>query len=245
MAFGRARMKAIYRSLRGIDPITGEADAAGRSKRLDELDRAAQECVELTPWRDYALRVKHAGFVNQGLIASKNAVVNAFAFYIRGRRAGVPKNRLDEVIARWVFATLLTARYSGSSETVFEQDLTRVGDASAGNGEAFVRALDDAMSETITGDYWTRTLVASLETQKGQGTGRAGLPSRAGGPRNAGALQRPAPAEPADPPAQGGRAASEAHHLFPEAYLHGRGIRDRRRVNQVANLADVGGTRTT
>jgi hypothetical protein len=240
VALGRARMKAIYRSLRGIDPVTGEADAAGRSKRLDELDKAAQECVELTPWRDYALRVKHAGFVSQGLIASKNAVVNAFAFYIRGRRAGVPKNRLDEVIARWVFATLLTARYSGSSETVFEQDLTRVGDASAGNGDAFVRALDDAMGETITGDYWTRTLVASLETQKGRAP--TALAFRAAqvvlGTRalfSDQLLQNLL-----DPPAQGGRAASEAHHLFPEAYLHGRGIQDRRRVNQVANLADVG-----
>ncbi len=240
VAFGRARMKAIYRSLRGIDPVTGEADAAGRTKRLDDLDKAAQECVELTPWRDYALRVKHAGFVNQGLIASKNAVVNAFAFYIRGRRAGVPKNKLDEVIARWVFATLLTARYSGSSETVFEQDLTRVGDASAGNGDAFVRALDDAMGETITGDYWTRTLVASLETQKGRAP--AALAFRAAqvvlGTRalfSDQLLQNLL-----DPPAHGGRAASEAHHLFPEAHLHGRGIRDRRRVNQVANLADVG-----
>ena len=36
------------------------------------------------------------------------------------------------------------------------------------------------------------------------------------------------------------RAASEVHHLFPEAWLQGRGIRDRRRINQVANLADVG-----
>jgi hypothetical protein len=123
---------------------------------------------------------------------------------------------------------------------VFEQDLTRVGDASAGDGEAFVRALDDAMSETITGDYWTRTLVASLETQKGRAP--AALAFRAAqvvlGTRalfSDQLLQNLL-----DPPAVGGRAASEAHHLFPEAYLHGHGIRDRRRVNQVANLADVG-----
>lgn len=43
-----------------------------------------------------------------------------------------------------------------------------------------------------------------------------------------------------DPPAHGARAASEAHHLFPEAWLYARGIREPRRVNQVANLADVG-----
>ena len=45
------------------------------------------------------LRVKHAGFVSQTLVASKNAIVNAYAFYIRGRNAGVAKSKLDEMIA--------------------------------------------------------------------------------------------------------------------------------------------------
>jgi hypothetical protein len=39
---------------------------------------------------------------------------------------------------------------------------------------------------------------------------------------------------------RGGRAASEVHHLFPDSWLNERGIRDRRRINQVANLAALG-----
>jgi len=73
----------------------------------------------------YLLRVHHAGFVNQGFVSSKNAVVNAYAFYIRGRKAGVQKSKLDEMISRRVFGSLLTGPYSGSSETIFEQDLAR------------------------------------------------------------------------------------------------------------------------
>jgi hypothetical protein len=110
VAFGRARMSAIYRYLRGVDPTTGEADAAERIKRLEQLDVAAKQCMETTPWRDYLLRVQHAGFVSEALVASKNAIVNGYAFYVRGRNAGVPKNKIDEMIARWVFGTLLTAR---------------------------------------------------------------------------------------------------------------------------------------
>ena len=122
VAFGRARMSAIYRYLRGVDPTTGEANATERVKRLDQLDDAAKLCMETTPWRDYLLRVQHAGFVSQALVASKNAIVNGYALYIRGRKVGVPKSKLDETIARWVFGTLLTSRYSTASETVFEQD---------------------------------------------------------------------------------------------------------------------------
>jgi hypothetical protein len=240
VAFGRARMSAVYRYLRGVDPVTGEADTASRLERLTELDMAAKQCMEPTPWRDYLLRVKHAGFVNQALVASKNAVVNAYAFYIRGRKAGVPKKTLDEVIARWIFGTFLTARYSGSSETMFEQDLARVASLEAGNADGFVRALDAALEETVTGDYWTLSLVSALETQKARAP--AALAFRAAqvvlGTRalfSDQLLQNLL-----DPPGQGLRAASETHHLFPEAWLEARGIRERRRVNQVANLADVG-----
>lgn len=240
VAFGRARMSAVYRYLRGVDPTTGETDPVGRLERLTQLDDAAKECMEPTPWRDYLLRVQHAGFVSQALIASKNAIVNAYAFYIRGRKAGVPKNKLDELVARWVFGTLLTARYSGSSETIFEQDLARVARLGSGDADSFVRALDDASGETLTNDYWTQTLVSALETQKARAP--AALAFRAAqvvlGTRALFSDQYLRNLF--TPPAQGLRAASEVHHLFPEAWLHARGIRDRRVVNQVANLADTG-----
>ena len=166
--------------------------------------------------------------------------MNAYTFYIRGRKAGVPRSKLDEMIARWAFGSLLTARYSGSSETIFEQDLARVARLGADDGDGFVRALDDAMGETITGDYWTHSLVSALETQKARAP--AALAFRAAqvvlGTRALFSDQYLRNLF--DPPAQGARAASEAHHLFPVAWLYTRGIRERRRVNQVANLADVG-----
>ena len=43
-----------------------------------------------------------------------------------------------------------------------------------------------------------------------------------------------------DNPQSAGRTAREAHHLFPTNWLRSHGILDRRRVNQVANLAEVG-----
>jgi hypothetical protein len=107
VAFGRARMSAVYRYLLGVDPTTGQADTERRLRLLRQLDDAAEECMDPTPWRDYLLRVKHAGFVSQTLVASKNAIANAYAFYIRGRRAGVAKNKLDEMVARWVLAHCL------------------------------------------------------------------------------------------------------------------------------------------
>jgi len=240
VAFGRARMSAVYRFLRGVDPTTGDPDTAGRVQRLEQLDQAADECIEPTPWRDYLLRVQHAGFVSPALIASKNAIVNAYAFYIRGRKTGVPKPTLDALIGRWVFGTLLTARYSSSSETMFEQDLARVARLESEDIDGFAIAVDTALNETLTSDYWTQTLVSNLETQKGRSP--AALAFRAAqvvlGSRALFSDQYLRNLF--TPPAQGRRAANEVHHLFPVAWLHAQGVRDRRRINQVANLADVG-----
>jgi hypothetical protein len=238
VGFNRARMSAIYKYLRGVDPVTGDTSVAARTARLEILDRAAAECIDPTTWRDYMLRVIHAGVVSESLVASNNAIVNAYAFYVVGQRLGVSKPRLDELVSRWLFGTLLTARYSGSSETIFEEDLARVAGLQSGDG--FISALDDALAAKITGDYWTHTVVAALETQRGKAP--AALAFRAAQViLGALALFSDQPLRNLlAPPGRGKRSASEAHHLYPRAWLISRGITERKRINQVANLADVG-----
>ena len=240
VGFGRARMSAVYKFLRGLDPTTRDASPARREERLTLLEHATDACLDPTTWRDYMLRVVHAGFVSDGLVPSTAAVINAYAIYVLGRERGVAKNRLDESISRWLFGALLTARYSSSSESTFEEDLSRLREAVPGDHEQWLSVLDKLHSDVLTDDYWTRTLPAALETQRGRAP--APLAFRAAqivlGSRalfGDQLLQNLVA-----PPAKGGRAASEMHHLFPKAWLAKQGIGDKRRVNQVANLADVG-----
>lgn len=238
VAFGRARMTAIYAFLRGVDPISGDQNPAARKARLDELDRAANICMDPLLWRDFMLRVQQAGFIDGGLVASTNAVVNAYAFYVIGHLRAVEKHALDSVVSRWLFGSLLTARYSSSSEAAFEQDLARARSSTGADG--FLKALDGMLAEVLTGDYWTRTLTGALETQRGRAP--AALAFRAGqvilGAR---ALFSDNPiANFLRSGESAGRAASEIHHLFPKAWLIRKGVTDKRLMNQVANLADVG-----
>lgn len=240
VGFQRARMSAIYKYLRGIDPVTGDPNPSGRIERLKVLDEAVDHCLNETRWRDYMLRVMLAGFVSPGLVASTNAVTNAYAFYILGAIYGVQRQRLEEGLCRWLFGTLLTARYSASSETKYEEDLGRVRDASKVDPMAFVQTLDDMLSDVLTNDYWNQTLLSALDTQRGRAP--AALAFRAAQViLGAKALFSDQPLQNLlAAPGGGGRAASEMHHLFPKAWLHNHGITERRKVNQVANLADVG-----
>lgn len=239
VAFGRARMLAIYRFLRGVDPVTGEAEPEDRKRRLAELDVAVEECMNLTTWRDYLMRVGRAGFVSEDFISSKSAIVNAYALYVRGLRIGVPRALLGQVISRWVFGTLLTARYSSSSETVFERDLARLGSVQTTNPEDFVAELDRTLGEFLTNDFWTHTLPALLETPRSTSpvalafkASQVVLGSRA-------LFSDVTIHQLSDPSANAGRSAAESHHLFPAAWLKRNSVNDRRLINQVANLADV------
>ena len=242
VAFDRARMSAVYRYIRGVDPTTGEAGVTERQKRLNQLDDAAKACMEPTPWRDYLLRVQHAGFVHQALIASKNAVVNAYSFYIRGRMIAVPKNKLDEIIARWIFWTLLTARYSGSSETAFEQDLARAARLERDDTDGFVRALDDAIARrsraTIGRNLWSQHWRRRSP----------GLPLRLHFERRRlfserGRFSRISFCETCSsrPPMALARLANFT--IFSRSLALAHRISERRLINQVANLADPVGTR--
>lgn len=239
VAFGRARMLAIYRFLRGVDPVTGEAEPEDRRRRLSELDAAVEDCMDLTTWRDFLMRVGRAGFVSEDLISSKSAIVNAYALYVRGLRLGVPRAQLGQLISRWVFGTLLTARYSSSSETVFERDLTRIAFGPAATAEAYVAEVDKALDEILTNDFWTHTLPSLMETPRS--TSPVALAFKAAqvvlGSRalfsDVTILQL------CDPAASAARSAAESHHLFPVSWLRRNGIDDRRLINQVANLAAV------
>jgi hypothetical protein len=171
------------------------------------------------------------------LVAAASAVVNGYAFYVRGTKIGVERARLGELISRWLFGTLLTARYSFSPESVFEKDLGRIREVKA--PEDFATALDRTLADEMTGEYWTRTLIDDLGTAKSRAP--AALAFRAAqvvlGARAMfsdhlmqSLLSRPPEA---------GRSASEMHHLFPREWLLKNEVSDRRHVNQVANLADI------
>ena len=67
-----------------------------------------------------------------------------------------------KLIGRWFFASSLTGRYTSSPETIMDADLNRLEKATG--AESFVRALEDAMANELTNDFWSMTLPANLDS---------------------------------------------------------------------------------
>lgn len=238
VAFRRARLEHVYSLLRGKDLATGEASPEKRANQFSKLRDAQARVLNLTYWADFLNVVRAAGYRSAKYISSVNALVFAYQLYLLGRTEyGVEGFRLKNAIARWLFMSLLTGRFTSSPESRMEQDLAELRDMTA--PDQFLARLATVESVTLTDDYWTKTLPLDLATSSGRSPALFGFYA-AQTLLDANALfSSMKVVDLLDPPAQGQKKSLERHHLFPKKHLIKLGIEGIRDTNQIANYALV------
>jgi hypothetical protein len=238
VAFRRARLENVYSLLRGKDLATGEVSLGQRESQFSKLRDAQGRVLNLSYWADFLNVVRTAGYRSSKTISSVNALVFAYQLYLLGRTEySVEGFKLRNAIARWLFMSLLTARFSSSPESRMEQDLAELRELKT--AEQFLGRLATVEAATLTDDFWTKTLPLDLATSAGRSPGLFGFYA-AQTLLGARALFSHSPvADLLDPPALGQKKALERHHLFPKQYLRKLGVESVRDINQIANYALV------
>ena len=238
VAFRRARLEHVYSLLRGKDLSTGEASPEKRANQFGKLRDAQSRVLNLTHWADFLNIVRAAGYRSAKTISSVNALVFAYQLFLLGRTEyGVDGFKLKGAIARWLFMSLLTGRFTTSPESRMEQDLAELRELKT--ADQFLSRLESVEAATLTDDFWTKTLPLDLATSAGRSPALFGFYA-AQTLLGARALFSKSPvADLLDPPAQGQKKALERHHLFPRQHLKKLGIDSVRDINQIANYALV------
>jgi hypothetical protein len=238
VGFRRARLEHVYSLLRGKDLTTGKFDDQRREQQFAILKQAQAYVLDLLPWHEFFKVLMRAGYRRANMITSKMSLLYTYTFFLIGRRDyQIDTASLRAAIARWFFMVTLTGRYTGSPETVMEQDLARL--RSIGDGNSFIALLDRIVHDTLTEDFWDITLPNSLDVSAAQSPALFAyyaalhlLDARV-------LFSKMKVSELLDPAIHGKKAALERHHLFPRAYLKQLGITERLEVNQIANYALV------
>lgn len=238
VAFRRARLEHVYSLLRGKDLTSGEASTQQRDSQFAKLRNAQQRVLNPTYWADFLNVVRAAGYRSAKTISSVNALVFAYQLYLLGRTEyAVEGFRLRAAVARWLFMSLLTGRFTTSPESRMEQDLAELRELKTAG--QFLDRLATVEAATLTDDYWTKTLPLELATSAGRSPALFGFYA-AQALLGARALFSQSPVvDLLDPPAQGQKKALERHHLFPRQYLKKLGVESVRDINQIANYALV------
>ncbi len=239
LAFRRGRLHYVYSILRGKDLDTRQFSVERREIQFAKLQAAHEAALDLTNWHEYLKCLRHAGFRSSRMVSSEAALMFVYILWLLGRTDyGVELRRLREVISRWWFMAHTTGRYTGSSETQLEADLSRIGAVSLGNADEFCQTLDRIVRDTFTQDYWDITLPNRLDTSSAKSPPLAAYWAAMNildaevlfSEQKVSAMLDPVITRVKD---------MERHHLFPKAYLKSFGITDHSRVNAIANMAFV------
>lgn len=239
LGFRRARLENVYSVLRGKDLETGLVSAAKRDEQFATLQGAQAAVLDLLNWQEWWKVAQQAGFLDASLISSETNLVYSYAMFLIGRRDfGADWYELRRLMARWLFMNALTARYSGSSETVMEADLNRLRDLKS--LDEFASLVNQQVDDTLGEDYWNITLPNDLATAGARSPYLFAYQAALNLLGARALFSQDSVAALLAPGVHGVKAGLERHHLFPRAYLRTLDIDAAIDVNQIANLAIVG-----
>jgi len=223
--FARGKMGDLVALLSGrnFETKTYEEDIARES--FAKLRSGILAFVKKTHFERFTMILQSAGFVRRKLITSENAVNFAYVVYLRGRNtSGLSADELERLVRRWYAMSILTGRYSGSIETIFDKDIRGI--AEKGVREYLTNVITSDLSET----FWTEKLPGQMETTSANSPYFIAFLAAQVFFKDKGFLSKTIEVE------RLLSRISDKHHIFPRKHLQSLGLR-RGQDDQIANLA--------
>lgn len=224
VGFSRGKASSIVSELSGRDPETRKVDESRIPGAYDKLEDALQRIVSRYHFENFLMLIKSAGFIEPGMISSKNALNFAYALYLRLRDdKSMSEGERKRIVKRWFVMSMLTGRHSGSFESTWEQDIRRIGEQGAA---AYLAQLEDA---ELSDAFWDVSLPAALETTSTASPFFQTFLAAQVTTQARGFLSK------AITVAAMHEQSGDIHHIVPKDYLQKNGFPDRGDYNQVAN----------
>lgn len=157
--FGRGKLADLVSLLSGRDFKTRDFKSEIADASFADLKAGVLKFMDRNNFQDFTLALKSAGFVSPSLITSKGAVNFAYNLYLRLREdPSVPATQVKRYVQRWFVMSVLTGRYSGSSESVMDRDIRRIAE------QGFLPFYDDIVRAQLSDTFWNVQLPQNLAT---------------------------------------------------------------------------------
>lgn len=220
--FNRGRLSDLVSLLSGRNFETRTFEDVIAEDSFAKLGDGVNNFINETNFKRFLMIVKSAGFISPKMIRSQNAINFAYIIYLKLKELGVNSVAIESHVRRWLVYSILTGRYSGSPESIFDFDIKQIAS----------RPFEDYLSEKEEGElseaFWSAALPQSLDTSVASSpyfhvflaaqvkAGDKGFLSQHVSVADLISLR------------------GDIHHLFPKDYLKSNGL-DRGKYNQIAN----------
>jgi hypothetical protein len=226
--FGRGKLSDLVSLLSGRNFETQTFEESIVKDTFKKLEGAVLEFVNQTSFERFVMILKSAGFINRNLISSQNALNFAYIVYLKLMEKEAKKegsNKLiDKLVRRWFVMSVLTGRYSGSSDSTFDTDIRNI------NNLGVEKYLEQIENAELSEAFWNIGLVGELN--------RSVIPNPYSNVFFAAQVHSNDRGFLSDTITVGSmiEQSGDIHHIFPKEYLKSK-YPSRNDYNQIANYA--------
>jgi len=156
--FERGRLSDLVSLLSGrnFETRTYEEDIVKNSFTL--LKKGVLNFINETNFKRFIMIIKSAGFISPELIRSQNVLNFAYILYLKLRALKYHSGDIEKFVRKWFVLSVLTGRYSSSTETRFDFDIKQI--AKKDFGEYLKNIEEGELSDA----FWNNSLIQSLDT---------------------------------------------------------------------------------
>lgn len=235
----RAKLGDAYNALQAKDRSTGFVVAERQEAELAKLQAALPLVLKDLHWTEFIRCLAVAGFKSRKMLTSDMNILSSYALWLIGRtRFNVDLTVLRNLMARWLFMSQLSGRYTGSAETQLQKDLDRLIAIESDDAKAFIAAFETIIAAELSEDFWTLRMPDSLISSAAALSPAYQTYLAALNILDADMFMLDNKVQQWMDPSLPATKGTEGHHLNPRKYLENVvGIKDLKKINQVANFA--------
>lgn len=156
--FDRGRLSDLVSLLSGRNFETRTFEDEIAEKSFSKLKKGVEKFINETNFKRFLMIVKSAGFISPKLIRSKNVLNFAYILYLKLKQLGINETKIEHYVKRWLVYSILTGRYSGSPESMFDFDIKQI------TGKPFGQYLKEKEEAELSDAFWNASLPQSLNT---------------------------------------------------------------------------------
>lgn len=221
--FRRGKIADLVSLLSGRDFETRENLESIAEDSFKKLRQGVEAFVSETNFKRYLMIVRSTGIVDASLVRSQNVLNFGYILYLSLREQNMEAAIIESLVRKWIVLTMLTGRYSGSSESAFDYDIKRFTEQDP------VKFVSNTEAGELSDAFWDNILVTRLDTSVASSPyflvylmaqikrGARGFLSKQIDVQSL-IEQR-----------------GDIHHIFPKKYLQKNGVNNRKDYNQIAN----------
>ena len=222
--FKRGRLQDLVALLSGRNFETKQFEETIVEDSFTRLKGSLLSFMNETHFKRFVMIISSAGFVDSSLIGSQNALNSAYIVYLTLRALKTPDADIEKHVREWFVFSVLTGRYSGSPESMFDYDIRQI------HAQGFKTYSDSLYVGQLSDAFWNASLPQEMDTSVASSPyfrvfqaaqiklGDKGFLSKDLSVRELVEVK------------------SDVHHLFPKDFLKKQGF-NRGQYNQIADYA--------